>query len=240
VIRESVLGRAASGYLVDPLVLHFDNGLDKLMEQSFLFDLDGDGEKEEIAGLGRGSGFLALDVDGDNAITSGTELFGPRSGSGFSDLAVHDLDGNHWIDENDPVFAKLRIWMNASGGRQELLSLKDAGVGAISLANAGSLFNLKTSANILLGQVAASGIFLTEDGQVKSLQDLHLRVAGENGETSEVAAVSGDIERALMALREIIAAQRRQLIILQGRQIGAMRREDEDLIRKFWQWQERA
>jgi hypothetical protein len=240
VIRESVLGRAASGYLVDPLVLHFDNGLDKLMEQSFLFDLDGDGEKEEIAGLGRGSGFLALDVDGDNAITSGTELFGPRSGSGFSDLAVHDLDGNHWIDENDPVFAKLRIWMNASGSRQELLSLKDAGVGAISLANAGSLFNLKTSANILLGQVAASGIFLTEDGQVKSLQDLHLRVAGENGETSEVAAVSGDIERALMALRAIISAQRRQLIILQGWQIGAMRREDEDLIRKFWQWQERA
>lgn len=240
VIRESVLGRAASGYLVDPLVLHFDNGLDKLMEQTFLFDLDGDGEKEDIAVLGRGSGFLALDIDGDNAITSGRELFGPKSGSGFSDLAVHDLDGNHWIDENDPVFAKLRIWMNASGDRQELLSLKEAGVGAISLASAGSLFNLKTADNILLGQVGASGIFLTEDGEVKSLQDLHLRVAGENGEALEAAAMNRDIERVLMSLRAIIAAQRRQMTIAQSRRIWAMRREDEDLIRKFWQWQERA
>lgn len=239
VVHESILGRAASGYLIDPLVLHFDNGLDKLVEQSFFFDIDDDGDKEKIPGLGQGSGFLVLDIDGDTRITSGRELFGPISGSGFADLAVHDLDGNNWIDENDPVFSKLQVWVNASDGQQELLSLKEAGVGAISLSNTGSLFNLKTSSNILLGQVAASGIFLTEGGEVKSLQDLNLSAAKESDEAGEVAPLSSDTNRALLFLHSIIAAQRRQLNIFTERLRirETWRKDTEDLKRKFWQWQ---
>lgn len=57
VVHESILGRAASGYFIDPLVLHFDNGLDKLVEQSFFFDIDDDGNKEKNPRPGAGERF---------------------------------------------------------------------------------------------------------------------------------------------------------------------------------------
>ena len=240
VIRESVLGRAASGYFIDPLVLHFDGGLQALSEQTFLFDLNGDGQQEAIPGLQQGSGFLALDIDGDGTIKSGNELFGPTSGSGFRDLSVHDLDENLWIDENDPIFSKLQVWMNASGGQQQLLSLKEAGVGAISLTNAGSLFNLKTSANSLLGQVTASGIFLTEDGAVKSLQDYNLALPEGQNETAKTIGTP-ESEQLLASLRSIISRQQDHLEILAQRQRNRLfkRQAPENLFSKFWQWQEK-
>lgn len=176
VVRQSLFAGLQSGYLIDPLVLHFDGGMENLFEQPFQFDLTGDGTQELVPGLCRGSGYLALDQDGDGAITSGRELFGPLSGSGFADLARHDQDRNRWIDENDPIFDQLLIWMNPSGGDQKLVSLREAGVGAISLSHTDSLYNLKSAANDILGQVSGSGIFLTEDGEVRSLQDLNLHL----------------------------------------------------------------
>lgn len=53
---------------------------------------------------------MALDVNYDGIINDGRELFGPRTGNGFLELAEFDIDGNNWIDENDPIFEKLRIW----------------------------------------------------------------------------------------------------------------------------------
>lgn len=80
--------------------------------------MNGDGQQEAPPRLQKGSGFLELDLDGDSTIKTGNELFGPTSGSGFSDLSIHDMD------ENDPIFSKLQAWMNASAGQQQLLSLK--------------------------------------------------------------------------------------------------------------------
>ena len=41
-----------------------------------------------------GSGYLALDKNGDGTINDGSELFGTRNGDGFADLAQYDEDGN--------------------------------------------------------------------------------------------------------------------------------------------------
>ena len=218
IVRESLLGRASSGYFTDPLVLNFDGGPDLLSDLFFTFDLNGDGTAETLPGLPKGSGFLALDSDGDGMITSGLELFGPASGSGFTDLALHDSDQNNWIDENDPVFDRLRIWFNPTGASQQLVTLKEAGVGALSLANAGTLFNLKGPANTLLGQVTASGIFLMESGEVKSLQDLNLAAAKDNEPAdNQAASANPALEASFERLREIIARQRRHLAALANR-----------------------
>ena len=75
-----------------------------------MFDIDADGEEESISYLQGGSGYLALDKNGDGVINDGSELFGTKSGDGFADLAEYDADGNGWIDENDPIFDKLLIW----------------------------------------------------------------------------------------------------------------------------------
>ena len=53
--------------------------------------------------LGKGSGFLALDKDGNGKIDDGNELFGTKSSDGFGDLREYDSDGSGWIDENDEI-----------------------------------------------------------------------------------------------------------------------------------------
>ena len=48
-------------------------------DQKFYFDLDADGELDEISTLASGSGFLALDKNGDGIINDGSELFGTKA-----------------------------------------------------------------------------------------------------------------------------------------------------------------
>ena len=85
--------------MVDPLVINLEGDIAGLQNQTFFFDLDADGVEEEISMLGSGSGYLALDKNGDGVINDGSELFGTKSGDGFADLAAYDADGNGWIDE---------------------------------------------------------------------------------------------------------------------------------------------
>ena len=90
-----------------------------LTDQKFFFDIDADGKKDEISELAAGSGYLALDHNNDGKINDGSELFGPESGDGFADLAEYDDDGNGWIDENDAVWKKLKIWCRNKKGENE-------------------------------------------------------------------------------------------------------------------------
>lgn len=162
--------------LKDPLVINFNGTAAELHETTFNFDLDSDGREEQVALLNPGSGFLALDQNGDGTINNGGELFGTQSGDGFADLAAHDEDGNQWIDENDSIYNRLRIWNRDSSGNEALFALGEKGVGAIYLGSIGTPFDLTGSDNRLLGQVASSGIFLGEEGNVGSVQQINLVV----------------------------------------------------------------
>ena len=75
----------------DPLVINFDGDVAELSDQKFFFDIDGDGEKDEVSYLGSGSGYLALDKNGDGTINDGNELFGPQTGNGFDDLKNEEI-----------------------------------------------------------------------------------------------------------------------------------------------------
>ncbi|SDB12899.1 hypothetical protein [Eubacterium oxidoreducens] len=160
--------------LCDPLVINLDSDIAQLTDQTFLFDLDADGKQENISMLAAGSGYLALDKNGDGKITDGLELFGAKSQDGFADLAAYDEDQNGWIDENDAVFSKLKIWAKDASGNDILYSLKEKGVGAIGLANVSTDFT-ERSASKVNGAIRSSGIFLYETGGVGSVQ--HVDVA---------------------------------------------------------------
>ncbi|MCW9026262.1 MAG: hypothetical protein OQJ77_03015, partial [Thiovulaceae bacterium] len=67
----------------DPLVLNFDGEIPNLDKQKFSFDIDCDGESDQISKLSEGCGFLALDKNNNNSIDDGTELFGTQNGNGF-------------------------------------------------------------------------------------------------------------------------------------------------------------
>jgi hypothetical protein len=168
--------RAGDAKKVDPLVINYAGELPKLTEQTFSFDLDADGTEEQISFLQQNSGFLALDHNNDGTINDGRELFGPQSGDGFSDLAQYDEDGNSWIDENDSIFHKLRIWSKDAEGKDYLLALGEVGIGAIYLGNTSTIFSMKVQDNQLLGQIQKTGLFLKEDGTAGTIQHIDLAI----------------------------------------------------------------
>jgi hypothetical protein len=166
--------RLGAAVATDPLVINFQGTAAELSDLRFSFDLDADGHVEHIAFVGHGSGFLALDRNGDGVINDGRELFGPQSGDGFHELAGYDQDGNGWIDENDAVYDKLQVWSMDADGTDRLMKLKEAGVGAIALTRVATPFSVKDDTNALVGQVRSSGIFLLESGGVGSIQQIDL------------------------------------------------------------------
>lgn len=168
--------------LCDPLVINLDTDVAEVSDQTFYFDLDADGTEEEISML-KGSGYLALDKNGDGIINDGSELFGTQNGDGFADLAQYDEDGNGWIDENDSIWSKLKIWCKDENGNDVLYKLSDKGVGAICLQNVSTDFTLQgdrtgqdgtTNANATNAVIRKTGIFLYENGNVGTVQHVDM------------------------------------------------------------------
>ena len=168
--------------LHDPLVINLDTDATELSDQTFYFDLDADGREEEISML-KGSGYLALDKNGDGIINNGSELFGTGNGDGFADLAQYDEDGNGWIDENDAIWSKLKIWCKDENGNDVLYKLSDKGVGAICLQNVSTDFTVQgdrkgqdgsTNANATNAVIRKTGIFLYENGNVGTVQHVDM------------------------------------------------------------------
>lgn len=160
--------------LTDPLVINLDCDTVQVTDQKFSFDLDADGELDNISVLSQMCGYLALDKNGDGRINDGSELFGTRNGDGFGELAIYDTDGNGWIDSNDEIFDKLRIWSKDSQGRDILVGLGVRGIGAIYLGNMATQFSVKDKNNETQAVVRQSGVYLKEDGGVGTIQQVDM------------------------------------------------------------------
>jgi hypothetical protein len=173
---ENINLRAGDALLTDPLVINFNGNAAELSDMKFSFDLDSDGIDEEMPVLHPGSGFLVIDANSDGLVNNGTELFGPRTGNGFFELSAYDIDGNNWIDENDPVYDQLFVWTMDYEGNPNLKSLKESGIGAINTGNLTTMFDQKKSFDELLGRTVRTGIYLTESGTAGTIQQLDLAV----------------------------------------------------------------
>lgn len=161
--------------LCDPLVINLNSNPASVSDQKFLFDIDSDGVKDSVSMLSNGSGFLALDRNGDGVINDGSELFGTKSGNGFADLAKYDEDGNGWIDENDSIFEKLKIWTFDEDGNQKLMDLKEAGVGAMYLGSASTDFTVQSANTFEVNaRIRRTGLFLYENGMAGTMQQVDM------------------------------------------------------------------
>lgn len=159
---------------IDPLVIRYGGDAASLTERKYQFDLDMDGTLDNISFAGKGSGFLALDKNGDGKINNGSELFGPASGNGFNDLRAYDSDGNGWIDANDEVFDQLLVWSKDGNGKDVLYSLKDIGVGAIYLGETATDFKMTDSAGNTQGAMRATSFYLKENGDAGFLHHIDI------------------------------------------------------------------
>lgn len=163
--------------LCDPLVINLDAGTASVSDMKFLFDLDSDGTEEEISFAGKGSGFIALDRNGDGKINDGSELFGTKTQDGFAELAAYDEDGNGWIDEADSIFKDLKVWTKDANGNDVLMDLKSADVGALYLGSASTEFSLKDNlSNETNAVIRSTGVYLKESGGVGTLQHVDMAV----------------------------------------------------------------
>ncbi|KEF31427.1 hypothetical protein D777_01776 [Marinobacter nitratireducens] len=171
--------------MTDPLVINFGATTAQLTDTLFEFDMTGNGDTAQFATLGGGSGYLVFDRNGNGTVDDGSELFGPQSGSGFAELAAFDDDGNRWIDAGDEVFQSLSVWVQTADGNDELRSLSEVGVQALYVDSAEDRFTLANGQGVPLGQIKSSGIYLTTDGDVRTLEEIDL--AEQNTEQAPAA-----------------------------------------------------
>ncbi|HEX7150499.1 MAG TPA: hypothetical protein VF618_03350 [Thermoanaerobaculia bacterium] len=114
----------------DPLLFDLNNdGINTTgIGEAVWFDVDGDGSQELVGWTNPATmeGFLWLDLEGKNRVENGGELFGigtvmpdgTKARGGFEALASYDTSvrgGNSdgQIDEEDDVWTKLRLWVDA-------------------------------------------------------------------------------------------------------------------------------
>ncbi|MEW5728836.1 MAG: hypothetical protein AB1918_13500 [Pseudomonadota bacterium] len=151
---------------VDPLVLDLSGDGIRLTppEGGEVFDIDGDGTTERTAWVAGDDALLAMDRDGDGAITSGRELFGEANGGrdGFDELRRLDANADGVIDAADPGYASLLLLRE--GGRLD--SLADAGIARIRL-------DVITPVHLAAGggTVVAQSLFERSDGSRGTIAD---------------------------------------------------------------------
>lgn len=163
--------RTTLNALKDPLVLSLDGKIAGLTDARVKFDIDRDGKEDNLPGLREGSGFVALDRNGNGTIDDGGELFGARSGNGFGELATLDEDGNGVLDEGDSQFSTLQFWHPDHAP----IALVELGIGAILLRPLDTPFtHLGENGN--QGVLRQSGLYLTEQGKGGWVQQIDLRV----------------------------------------------------------------
>lgn len=165
--------RFIAGNLQDPLVLKLDDAPLEFSDRKLTLDIDFDDVLDEMR-LPRNAALLVLDLNENGRLDDARELFGPSTGQGFVELARYDADRNSWIDENDAVFAKLKLLI-ADSSNVKLVSLSEANVGAIYLGFVRTPFSLYDGTEIV-GKLNATGIYLTEDGRAKVIHQLDLRI----------------------------------------------------------------
>lgn len=176
-VETNSISIKAGDALKDPLVINFDGTAVQLANGTFGFDINADGMEESLPGLSAGKGYLAIDLNSDGIINNGNELFGPSTGSGFSELSAYDADRNGWIDENDEVYQRLSVLSFNESGVQVLQGIQDVGVGAIYTSSSLTQFDMKDPlSGELLGRVKSSGIYLNENGSVGTIQQIDLKV----------------------------------------------------------------
>jgi hypothetical protein len=135
-----------------PLVIDWnqDGTFSTAMSKSLspvLFDFSGAGNKTLVEWIAPEDRFLVLDLNRNNTIDSGKELFGDstfnkltgkKSADGFMALMQYDNNQDGVIDAKDRVFKRLMLWADYNSNGQsdagELIYLKDTDIVSIALS----------------------------------------------------------------------------------------------------------
>ena len=169
-------------YAIDPIILDLDgNGFSfSDLSTGVAFDINADGNVDQVAWNTSGDGILAMDIDNDGVIDDGSEIFTPSfAGGSFASggeaLASLDSNGDGVIDADDEAFAKLLIWQDADADgvsdEGELSSLVANGIASIAAPS-------NPASGEIDGQsVIGEGAFTWADGTTGTYVEVALETA---------------------------------------------------------------
>ncbi|TQV85788.1 hypothetical protein [Aliikangiella coralliicola] len=156
----------------DPLILNLDNSdFNFDPSQKIQFDLDADGNIDNIDRLQNGNAFLALDINENGVIDDGSELFGDANGAkdGFQELSRYDDDNNGQINASDRIFENLMLLHFDTGGNQVLSHLSTHDIDSLSL-----LSEIRSTPYGENNRLIAESNFQRRDGSLGRLGDFLL------------------------------------------------------------------
>lgn len=163
----------------DPLAVDFGAPGTALTGNSVAFDIDSDGQTEDMRLPAGDCALLFCDRNHNGLADNGSELFGPQSGNGFGELAQLDADGNGWVDGGDAAYADLMLWQLAEDGSSSVESLAAAGVGALATSAVATPFTLKED-GAAVAQVRSSSVWLGEESGAGIVRQIDVGVTQEN------------------------------------------------------------
>lgn len=227
-VRAGIVGNATILQFRDrsigiyaPFVLDLDGDgieLRSRKKSRALFDVDGDGIKDNTGWVGRGDGLLAIDLNNDGLITGTSELlFQSVSGNpstNFDALAALDDNADGRITLADRRYAQLKIWVDANDNgvtdTGELRSLEDVGITAINLSDQATTQTVKAGKNIVL----ATSSFTRS-----------------NGASGTIGSVGLSFDPSSVRKKDSIAGAdiNRNAQLVEGRNVNRMRTDDERL-----------
>lgn len=191
-----------------PIILDLDgDGVETIaVTAGAYFDHAADGFAEQTAWVGKDDGLLVRDLNGNNTIDSGRELFGSetllangqKAANGFAAMAELDSNLDGKLDASDADFASLRVWKDTNGNGQtdagELLSLSDAGVQSIAVG-----YTTSTLVDANNNQHRQMGSFTTVGGQTRAAEDVWVQA----DTTYSIATTRLDVPADVAALPDI-------------------------------------
>jgi hypothetical protein len=177
-------GSSAELKRLTPLALDLNgDGIHSISAASgVVFDVNADGQSEQVGWLSAGDAWLALDRNGNGLIDDGSELFGcgtrmsdgSKALDGFAALRTLDDNQDGAIDAGDSSFEKLLIWVDSNSNAKtdpgEIRTLSQADIEVLSLSNHST--SILDQGN-LIGLVSS---YTTGDGKSRDLVDIWLRV----------------------------------------------------------------
>ena len=164
--------------LKDPIIVQFGSqGLGNIKGQKD-FAINQDNTLDSLPIFSGDVGYLVYDKNNNQQADNGSELFGPTTGQGFTELAQLDSNNNGFIDADDQQFEQLYLWQPSGDKDQtnQWLSLKEAEIQAISLSAISTPFDFYDQQGKIQAQLRQSSFAISESGNGLGVHQIDVRI----------------------------------------------------------------
>lgn len=164
--------------LKDPIIVQFGSqGIGEIKGQKD-FAINEDNILDELPIFSGDVGYLVYDKNNNQQADDGSELFGPKTGQGFIELAQLDSNKNGFIDVEDQHFDQLYLWQPSDDNNptEQWLSLKDAKIQAISLSAISTPFDFYDQQGKVQAQLRQSSFAISENGLGRGVHQVDVRI----------------------------------------------------------------